>query len=558
MNCRITASIPLFVAAATAFAAADIPLEIASGYSGSGFYRYCPSIVDAGGVRHAFYCRNKDAYSVVDYIYHATVSPSGALSNEAIVLSPADSTGTAWDSYHVCDPSVIAGRFWYGGRYYRYLMAYLGVKGRPGDTSSDGAKCINNKVGLAVSDSLSSGWIRMGTDCVVKTGMPTQWGVGQPSVVSLDGAGKVALFYAGDYGTRMLMLDFGDADAATSSLRAHTGDEGTFVSTIGISDLMGALASGMTITNGDFAWNRKTGCLYLTADTPDRHDSWYDDGGHYLYITKAVTVYRAHIGTLSTESIAAAKWEQICRVRPDDLAPDYKTSFRIHNSGLVRNLRGELAEKTVFASVAHVQDNALYTYRFVPVRWGKGSDWFDGGLGTPGRETWGGAWVPPTEKQDGTIVLDGQDAADVMFQADESRRLAKEGRMASVSADLTFEYESELSPFDADVKAGITAYDGAYWGIGADPDGGASNVWRRLSGKTPTLDSPVSVTCEISRSGGSNTVSYVVDGETLGSFPTVLHDKTVSNVAFAGNGAISSLTGSAIGGAADMLCIELR
>ena len=362
----------VFVAAATVFAAADIPLTVETGYSGRGFYRYCPSVLDEGGVRHAFYCRNKDAYSVVDYIYHATVSPSGALSNETIVLSPADSTGTAWDSYHVCDPSVIAGRFWYNGRFYRYLMAYLGVKGKPGDTSSDGHKCINNKVGLAVSDSLVGGWVRMGSNCVVKTGTPANWGVGQPSIVSVDGAGRVALFYAGDYGTRVLMLDFSDAAAASSSLRVHTGGEGTFVSTKGISDLKGAMLSGMTITNGDFAWNRKTGYLYLSVDTPDRYDSWYDDGGYYLYVTKAVTVYRAHIGEFSLERLAAAGWEKMSRIYPDDLAADFRSSFRIHNSGLARTSRGELSEKTVFVSVAHLENNALYTYRFVPVRWGVG------------------------------------------------------------------------------------------------------------------------------------------------------------------------------------------
>ena len=95
-------------------------------------------------------------------------------------------------------------------------------------------EAVNNKVGLTVSDSLDGGWTRMGADCVVKTATPASWGVGQPSVVSLDGAGKVALFYAGYYGTRMLTLDFGTSAAAACSLREHVGDEGTFVSTVGI------------------------------------------------------------------------------------------------------------------------------------------------------------------------------------------------------------------------------------------------------------------------------------------------------------------------------------
>ena len=548
MDCRIrTLLVSVVALSALTVGAADIPLVIDSAYSGNGFYRYCPSVVDSGGVRHVFYCRNKNANSVVDYIYHATVSPSGTLSGETIVLSPADSTGTAWDSYHVCDPSVIAGRFWYNGRYYRYLMAYLGVKGRPGDSASDGANSINNKVGLAVSDSLSEGWVRMGSNCVVETGTPQEWGVGQPSIVSLDDAGKVALFYAGDYGTRVLLLDFGNADATSASLRVHIGNEGVAVSRNGVSDLKGAKTSGMTITNGDFAWNRETGCLYLSVDTPDHHDRWYDDGGCNMYITKAVTIYRAHLGTFSATSVGAAKWEKMSRIYPSDLAADFSSSFRVHNSGLARTPQGALSDKMTFASVAQVKSGFLYTYHFVPVRWGVGMDWFDGGLGTPDRDPWGGSWTPSAEKINGTIVLDMSDDQSVAFRADRARKITSRGRTARVELEATFECDNSLPAFAANTKAGITAYNGSYWVIGADPDGGASNVWRRLSGKAPVLDSPISVVCEIFRANGNDMVTYMVDGETIGTFPLVLRDKTVSKVVFSGNGEISSLLGSAEG-----------
>ena len=545
------------VAAATAMAD-DLRLTIDPSYSGQGFYRYCPSVVVIDGVRHAFYCRNNAAYAVVDSICHATVSPSGDLTGEAVVFSPADSNGEAWDSYHVCDPSVIAGRFWYNGRHYRYLMAYLGVKGRPGDSTSDGARCINNKVGFAVSDSLTEGWVRMGANCVVETEHADWWGVGQPSIVSLDGAGKVALFYAGDYGTRMLELDFSNAEATTASLAVRKGGVGTFVSTDGVSDLRGPASSGMTITNGDFAWDRRTGCLYLSVDTPDSSDGWYDDGGYNLYITKAVTVYRAHLGTLSSSRIASAKWEKACRIVPSDLDANFGTAFRIHNSGFLRDGRGELAEKTTFASLAHCEPNPLYTYRFVPVRWGSGMDWFDGGLGAAGRETWGGTWRPAKDPQASVILLDGLGADGAEFRADRTRKIAKEGRSARVAFVATIEDDSFQPEVDPEAKGGISAYDGAYWGIGADPDGGSSNVWRRLSGKAPVLDSQVSVVYEISRSGGTNKVSYAVDGEKLGEFPIVLKNSKVSKVEFAGDGEISSLEGSAEGDWTEGLQVRIQ
>lgn len=552
------ACVTMLVSLAAVSVAADIPLAIGTEYAGRGLYRYCPAAVEVGGVRHVFYCRNKDAYSVVDYIYHAVPSPSGALAGETVVLAPADSVGAAWDSYHVCDPSVIAGRFWYGGRYYRYMMAYLGVKGRPGDASSDGAKCVNNKVGLAVSDSLDGGWTRMGADCVVKTATPASWGVGQPSVVSLDGAGKVALFYSGDYGTRMLALDFGSADATASSLREHFGDEGTFVSTAGVGDMKGVQTSGFTITNGDFAWNRETGCLYLVADTPDQAESWYDDGGCGLSITKAVTVYRAALGELSAAGVASARWEKMCRIRPDDLTLDFRTDFRIHNAGLVRGSRGELAGKTAFVSVAHLEPNPLYTYRFVPVKWGEGRDWFEGGLGLPKHAPWGGEWSPDIETVNGELVLDGPDTRLASFRVNAPHRIVRGGCVARVSADMTFEADGGLAPVDAGMKAALAVYDGSYWGLGVDPDGGASNVWRRLEGKTPALDVKVAVECAVFRETGRDWVSYAVDGESLGTFGIHLGDRAVSAASFCGIGTISSLAGVCDGDASDGMKVSIK
>ena len=66
MDCRVRALVPFLALSAATAVAADIPLAIDATYSGRGFYRYCPSVVDSGGVRHVFYCRNKNAYSVVD------------------------------------------------------------------------------------------------------------------------------------------------------------------------------------------------------------------------------------------------------------------------------------------------------------------------------------------------------------------------------------------------------------------------------------------------------------------------------------------------------------
>lgn len=363
-----------FVAASALIGRATVmPVDVSTDYVSDGYYRYAPTTVVEDGVRHVFYCRNVDANVVVDGVYHAVQAADGALSGETLVLEPADSTGSAWDSYHVCDPSVVAGAFVYGGRTYKYLMAYLGVKGMSGDGSCDGAKCVNNKVGLAVSDSLTSGWVRMGEDPVVESEHADWWGVGQPSLVSLNGAGKVALFYAGDYGTRMLTLDFTDDTKTTASLTTKTGDAGTAVSCEGVTDLA-LTTKKMTITNGDFAYDAARHYLYLIADTPDSAASWYDDGGQHLSITKAVSVYRTRIASPATMNLSAATWEQVASFRPSDLTTGLSTAARIHNSGFVRDSAGALIGQDANISVANVKANALYTYRFQPVRWTEASE----------------------------------------------------------------------------------------------------------------------------------------------------------------------------------------
>ena len=345
-----------------------VPVSVPDSYVPDGYYRYAPSTLIESGVRHVFYCRNVTSRVVVDGVYHAVQAADGTLGAETLVLAPADSTGTAWDSYHVADPSVIAGAFYYEGHTYRYLMAYLGVKGRPGDTNSDGAKCINNKVGLAVSDSLTGGWVRMGANPVVITEHTDWWGVGQPSLLSVDGAGKVALFYAGDYETRLLNLDFTDAAATATSLATKTGGQGILLGKTGVMDLVGTSLK-MTITNADFAYDDARRLLYMIADTPDSAAGWYDDGGQYLAITKAVSVYRTPVNTLANLDLAAAEWELVARFQPTDLSASLSTAARVHNSGFVRSDAGGLVDFQANVAVANVKNDALYTYRFLPVSW---------------------------------------------------------------------------------------------------------------------------------------------------------------------------------------------
>lgn len=221
-------------------------------------YNYCPSVMQEGeNIRHIYYCANIADRAVIDAIaYRRGIRVEGVWywSPEQIVLTPSEKTfdyktfdwdgvdwsaqdwdkdvawdNGAWDRRHVCDPSVIKGEFAYRGENYSYLMAYLGCYVADRD----------NEIGLAVSKSPAGPWVRVEyaadpekdvnhIDGLVSEKDPWTrgnrafiafdasfeeyydsaaaqiagaWGVGQPSLVSVDKKGKVLVFYTANGGS---------------------------------------------------------------------------------------------------------------------------------------------------------------------------------------------------------------------------------------------------------------------------------------------------------------------------------------------------------------------
>jgi hypothetical protein len=109
-----------------------------------------------------------------DHIY-ALKLDRGVGSGLAMALAPAPRPAD-WDSFHVCDPSVVAGRFRDGNTVYRYAIFCLG---------NDVDASQNNQIGLALSESLDGPWRRRGPPIVPDTERGT-WGTGQPSAVSAN------------------------------------------------------------------------------------------------------------------------------------------------------------------------------------------------------------------------------------------------------------------------------------------------------------------------------------------------------------------------------------
>ncbi len=185
----------------------------------SNFYNYCPSIFVEDNKEHVYYCTNKDEGNVTDYVGYRV----GTLSDNEIKFSDTDFALEhgelgSWDSRHVCDPSVVKGKFKFHNETYSYLMAFLGCV--PSD-------CTLNETGIAVAKSPEGPWIKCdysSDNTKINPIVPysdfscdtNSWGTGQPSVVSVDKEGKVLIFTTigatnGTF-TNIRLYDFSDID----------------------------------------------------------------------------------------------------------------------------------------------------------------------------------------------------------------------------------------------------------------------------------------------------------------------------------------------------------
>lgn len=228
------------------------------------FYNYCPTSFEEDGVRHIYYCANKEHGNVTDYVaYRRGVKDEKGkwvYGEIQYVLSPSEDT---WDSRHVCDPSVIKGTFSYHEETYSYLMAYLGC------VTSDNTK---NEVGLAVAKAPEGPWVKIDANPIchyeLNDNKGFQWGYGQPSLVSVDKKGDVLLFYTVGDGsstyTRVERWDFTSLDTPKKVFENYKR-----VLTRGLKNLNGAQDY---ISNADFAYDPTSGRIYMIKDdhpTPD-------------------------------------------------------------------------------------------------------------------------------------------------------------------------------------------------------------------------------------------------------------------------------------------------
>lgn len=295
-----------------------------------GFYNYCPSIFEKDGVVYTYFCTNTVPYEVVDSIamIKSIPNPDGEgylYTNPKIVLKAA--IQKSWDSQHVCDPSVIEGRFSYDGKEYKYLLGYLGC------TSLDNQ---DNQTGVAVSNDLET-WHKLRENPFIhyehdKAHPEFQWGVGQVSMLNLDKKGKVALFYtSGTYNLtsqKVRIMELSDLNQPVLLTEMTVPNEGT-VQLNGYTDF---------ISNADFAY--RDGMLYMVCDTHPYGLDIYKNG-RLIARNSSITPDRSSVYSmpLDLEKFNWSKWKR------ETYLDKEKTRYdKNHNCGFVRDSYGYLRE----------------------------------------------------------------------------------------------------------------------------------------------------------------------------------------------------------------------
>ena len=304
-------------------------------------YNYCPTIfIDENNHEHVYYCSNMSEGNVTDYVgYRKGTISDNQVNYSSIQYVLEHSDLGEWDSRHCCDPSVVKGEFKYKGETYNYLMAYLGC------LTSDSTR---NETGIAVAKKPEGPWIKcnsMKSDGVTPINpiVPysefqvetTNWGTGQPSLVSVDKKGRVLLFTTigaknGTF-TNLREYDFSDIDNYQLIRQRNS---------ISASGIRGTTTGASFINNADFGYDEVNRRIIVSKPrqyfgTDGKNPSFIADTTDVYYIddTEGTQVGDVLFAGNNTSKI----WKYIGSVDQS------LTGFlRNHNSGLITDAYGRI------------------------------------------------------------------------------------------------------------------------------------------------------------------------------------------------------------------------
>ncbi|GAB3159570.1 hypothetical protein GCM10027290_64610 [Micromonospora sonneratiae] len=331
-----------------------------AGYQSAGYYQYAPSIVQTSNTqRIIYYCANRVAYdrnagnAVAATHDHVLFNVGTRQANGSynwgptqVALRPRLNPGDpnyhpatpGWAAYHICDPEVVAGRFTYtmpqtGQQTYTWAMFFTGA-----DNDDGGADGRFNVVGVALATSPLGPWTIVGSPIIDITEPdynPAGYGVGQPSVTSVDGQGNMLLFYSGldcaaldtpdpscnglDRGTAVRTLNLSNANAPVLGARS-------FITTAGLTPEPFLPNSGRFLHNASWTYDASRDVFFVSRDTGAL------DGNEVQANIEVDRIPGVHVWT------GGGTWTVIGQIT------SAQTGYRWnHNSGLVRDAYGGLA-----------------------------------------------------------------------------------------------------------------------------------------------------------------------------------------------------------------------
>ncbi|MFD0902350.1 hypothetical protein [Actinomadura sediminis] len=200
------------------------------------YYSYAPSVVEQGDTRHVFYCGNAVSGRFGDHVMLSIGArqPDGSWDYGKPRIAFGPTSDLVWANYHTCDPELIRGSFTWGGKTYPWAMFFTaygcGVQVRPCPEEH----IYPNQLGVAFADTIGagpSGW-RIYPQPLIGYGMefgtcePRAYCIGQPAVTSIDGAGRLMLFYQGWGGFVWRDVNLADMGAPVIGERRYLPAEG--------------------------------------------------------------------------------------------------------------------------------------------------------------------------------------------------------------------------------------------------------------------------------------------------------------------------------------------
>lgn len=303
----------LFAGTSIGFSASPASASTVGGHwLGRAGYDYGPVVLRDGGLERVWWCGA--AADGTDRIFYRSVdlSTGQQITAPRTVLGPRPGS---WDGLHVCDPTVVHGRFNLWGAIYTYAMYY---------TATNSTASVDNAIGVVFSND-GINWDGQEASYNPIIASPCQgsgkYGVGQAAAWNRDGNAQIQLFWS---------------DTCVDRAKTATATDGTGVF-FGPRTALSHTGAA-PYWNNDFAVDSSSTHLYAAIP----HGIWAGPPGKEEL--KKFSVYRMNVWTALS---GGGTWKLVYTVSP--AVTGLQRNFA---PGFLRNSYGDMAATRPSAGIA--------------------------------------------------------------------------------------------------------------------------------------------------------------------------------------------------------------